>query len=276
MMLRAWIPLVLLIPLLPTAGAGQASDEGEYRLVWADEFDRPGPPDPESWTYERGFVRNQELQWYQPENARVENGMLVIEARRESRPNPMHEPGSDRWSRARDSIQYTSASVTTRGLRSWRYGRFEMRARIDVRPGMWPAFWALGTSGGWPANGEVDIMEYYRGMILANVAWAREDPRTAFWDDVRVPLSDFPDGWADEFHVWRMDWTPESIELYVDDRLLNRTDLSETVNYDGRNPFHEPLYLILNLAVGGTNGGDPTGTEFPGRYEIDYVRVYQR
>ena len=274
-MRRRWFAILPLL-LLPTALHAQEAGNDGYRLVWADEFDSPGVPDPEKWTYERGFVRNQELQWYQPENARVEDGMMVIEAQRESRPNPAYEAGSERWNRARETIEYTSASVTTRGLHDWLYGRFEMRARIDVRPGMWPAFWALGTSGGWPANGEIDIMEYYRGMILANVAWAKENRHTAFWDDVKVPLAEFGEGWADEFHVWRMDWTPEAIELYVDDRLLNRTELSETVNYDGRNPFHEPQYIILNLAVGGTNGGEPSGTEFPGRYEIDHVRIYQK
>jgi beta-glucanase (GH16 family) len=113
-------------------------------------------------------------------------------------------------------------------------------------------------------------------MLLANVAWAKEDPRRAFWDDTRKPLSDYPADWSSRFHVWRMDWTPEAIELYVDDELLNRTALSETVNSDGHNPFHDPQYLIVNLAIGGTNGGDPSDTEFPGRYEIDYVRVYQR
>jgi beta-glucanase (GH16 family) len=137
--------------------------------------------------------------------------MLVIEARRESKPNPGFEEGSTSWRRSRPRIEYTSASLTTRGLHEWRYGRFEMRARIDTRPGMWPAFWALGTSGGWPANGEIDIMEYYRGMLLANVAWAKEDPRRAFWDDTRKPLSDFPADWSSRFHVWRMDWTPEAI-----------------------------------------------------------------
>jgi beta-glucanase (GH16 family) len=248
----------------------------EYRLVWSDEFEGEGAPDPASWTYEHGFVRNEELQWYQPENARVEDGMLVIEVRRETKPNPTYEAGSSSWRRSRPQIEYTSTSLTTRGLHEWRYGRFEMRARIDTRAGMWPAFWTLGSSGGWPANGEIDIMEYYRGMLLANVAWAKDEPRRAFWDDVRKPLDDYPADWSSRFHVWRMDWTPESIELYLDDELLNRTDLSETVNFDGRNPFHAPHYLIVNLALGGTNGGDPSGTELPGRYEIDYVRVYQK
>ena len=267
--------LVMLFALTVTLPA-TASAQAEYRLVWADEFERAGAPDSSNWTYERGFVRNEELQWYQPENARVENGLLIIEARRERRPNPTYQEGSDDWRRAREEVEYTSSSLTTRGLHAWRYGRFEMRARIDTRPGMWPAFWALGTSGRWPANGEIDIMEYYRGMLLANVAWAREDPRRAFWEDLRKPLSEYPEGWTDEFHVWRMDWTPERIELYVDGDLLNRTELDDTVNFDGRNPFHHPHYLILNLAVGGTNGGDPSATEFPGRYEIDYVRVYEK
>ncbi|HEX6924912.1 MAG TPA: glycoside hydrolase family 16 protein [Longimicrobiaceae bacterium] len=267
---RAVVAAICLV--LPTAAQAQS----DYRLVWSDEFDQPGQPDSTNWTYERGFVRNEELQWYQPENARVENGMLIIEARRESKPNPTYQPGSDDWRRSRPEIDYTSASLTTRGRHSWQYGRFEMRARIDTRPGMWPAFWTLGVSGRWPAGGEIDIMEYYRGMVLANVAWARDEPGRAFWDDLRKPIDDYPRGWEDEFHVWRMDWTPERIELYLDDELLNSTDLSETVNFDGRNPFHAPHYLIVNLAVGGTNGGDPSATEFPARYEIDYIRVYQR
>lgn len=269
------LPLVLLAAAALASSPARAGAQ-EWRLVWSDEFDRDGRPDSANWTYERGFVRNEEHQWYQPENAFVENGLLIIEARRESRPNPMYEAGSDNWRRSREQIEYTSSSLTTRGLHDWQYGRFEMRARIDIRPGMWPAFWTLGSSGGWPAGGEIDVMEYYRGMLLANVAWAKEDPRRAFWDDLKKPVTDYPAGWADEFHVWRMDWTPERIELYLDDELLNSTELSETANFDGRNPFHAPHYIIVNLAVGGTNGGDPSATGFPGRYEIDYVRVYQK
>lgn len=263
--------LISVMLLLPASAAAQ-----EYRLVWADEFNGDGAPDSTKWTYERGFVRNEEHQWYQPENARMARGILTIEAKRETKPNPMYEAGSTNWRRGRENIEYTSTSMTTRRLHSWQYGRFEMRARIDTRPGMWPAFWTLGTSGGWPANGEIDIMEFYRGMILANVAWAKEDPRRAFWDDLKKPLGEFPPDWSSQYHVWRMDWTPERIELYLDDALLNSTDLAETVNSDGKNPFHQPHYIILNLAIGGANGGDPSGTEFPGKLEVDYVRVYQR
>lgn len=249
----------------------------EYELVWADEFEREGSPDPANWTYERGFVRNQELQWYQAENARVANGLLIIEARRESKPNPMFERGTADWRRNREQVTYTSASLTTRGLHSWRYGRFEMRARIDVRGGMWPAFWTLGDSGRWPGNGEIDIMEYYRGNLLANVAWADAAGR-AVWDDSRKPITELGENWSQRFHVWRMDWDEKEIRLYVDDALLNTTELRGTVNGDGsgRNPLQQAHYIILNLAIGGANGGDPSATNFPARFEVDYVRVYRQ
>jgi beta-glucanase (GH16 family) len=287
-------------PLLPIVGAamlpvfalawtgGSASVAGMsalapaqsgYLLVWADEFDRRGEPDPRNWTYERGFVRNLELQWYQPENARVADGLLVIEARRERVANPRFEPGSSDWRRNREFAAYTSASLLTRDLHSWRYGRFEMRGRLDTRAGLWPAFWTLGVNGTWPHNGEIDIMEYYRGTLLANVAWGGAKPFQAIWADTRKPLDSFNDAkWSAAFHVWRMDWDERAIVLSVDGTKLNEVELTRTVNQDGtgRNPFHEPQYVLLNLAIGGTAGGDPSGTEFPARFDVDFVRVYQR
>jgi beta-glucanase (GH16 family) len=264
-------------PARGTQAAGGDRAEPGYRLVWADEFDRDGMPDPGNWTYEQGFVRNQELQWYQPENAIVDRGLLIIEARRERTANPAYAAGSSDWKRNRPFADYSSASLLTRGLHSWQYGRFEMRARIDTRAGLWPAFWTLGVAGRWPANGEIDIMEYYRGMLLANAAWVGATPGRAVWDDSRAPLTSFGPGWSSAFHVWRMDWDAEAIRLTVDGRLLNEVDLTRTVDQDGSgvNPFHQPHYVILNLAVGST-GGDPSQTAFPARYEIDYVRVYQR
>jgi beta-glucanase (GH16 family) len=265
-----------LIVAVLTGAAQIAPGRSELRLVWADEFDMDGAPAPANWTYERGLVRNQELQWYQPENARVEHGLLVIEARRERVANPQFDATSSDWKRSRPAAEYTSASVTTRGLHSFTYGRFEIRARIDTRAGLWPAFWTVGVSGPWPHNGEIDIMEYYRGMLLANAAWGGAERGRAIWADTRTPIASFGDGWSQQFHVWRMDWDERAIKLFVDDRLLNEVDLSKTTNQDGAgiNPFHQPHLIILNLAVGST-GGDPSQTTFPARYEIDYVRVYQ-
>ena len=262
-----------------TTHDGGIEKGGEYKLVWSDEFDKDGPPDPCNWTYERGFVRNQELQWYQPENARCENGLLIIEGRRERKQNPRYNPESNDWKANREFAEYTSASMTTRRLHSWMYGRFEMRGRIDTRDGLWPAFWSLGIEGSWPSCGEIDIMEYYRGILLANAAWATEKRWTPKWDDTKKPITEFNDpNWSGKFHVWRMDWDSDSIKLYVDDLLLNTVDLKETFNKDteGKNPFRQPHYIILNLAIGGTVGGDPSKTEFPAKFEVDYVRIYQK
>lgn len=254
----------------PAAPAG-------YRLVWSDEFEIDGAPDPAKWGFENGFVRNRELQWYQPENARCERGLLVIEARRESRPNPRHEAGSADWRRARATLDYTSACVTTRGKHAWLYGRIEVRARIDVRAGLWPAIWTLGVGGRWPANGEIDVMEYYSGLVLANSFWAEAGRDKPAGVVVRQPLGEFfGPKWAEEFHVWRLDWDAGEIRIYVDDVLLNRTPIveSQRLSPGQPHPFQQPHYLLLNLAVG-SNGGDPTPADYPARFEVDYVRVYQ-
>jgi beta-glucanase (GH16 family) len=251
------------------------------KLVWNDEFNNSGKPDPASWIYEKGFVRSQELQWYQTENANCQNGVLLIEGKREKVKNPDYSSGSTNWKSQREYAEYTSASIQTRGLRQWQYGRFEIRARIDTACGSWPAIWTLGVSKGWPSNGEIDIMEFYRikgiPIILANFAWGTEKRSVGKWDDLKKPLSDFtgndPD-WTKKFHVWRMDWSKDSISLFIDDQFLNSVLLSQTVNPDGFNPFLQPHYILLNLALG-ANGGDPAKTKFPIKYEVDYIRIYQ-
>ena len=215
------------------------------------------------------------------ENANCANGVLIIEGKREKLKNPNYTAGSTNWKTNREFAEYTSASIQTRGLRQFQFGRFEIRARIDTACGSWPAIWTLGISKGWPSNGEIDIMEFYRikgvPTILANFAWGTSQRNVGKWDDLKKPLADFtandPD-WTKKFHVWRMDWNKDSISLFLDDQLLNSTLLSQTVNPDGFNPFLQPHYILLNLALGG-NGGDPSKSKFPIRYEVDYVRVYQ-
>lgn len=255
--------------------------EGGYQLVWADEFEKSGKPDPKNWDYEKGFLRNRETQWYQPDNAFVEDGKLVIEGRKETKPNPNYIPGPwEKWRTSRKDITYTSSSIRTKDLHAWQYGRFEVRAKISAKEGLWPAIWFLGVEGGWPSNGEVDLMEYYDGSILANACWEAKKKGRARWDSAKIPLTAFNDDkWDERFHVWRMDWDENFIKLYVDDQLLNTINLKKTINKGGRgpkNPFHQPHYLLLNLAIGGSNGGDPEKTAFPSRYEVDYVRVYQQ
>jgi beta-glucanase (GH16 family) len=251
-------------------------------LVWNDEFNKDGRPDPSNWRYEMGFVRNQELQWYQEGNALCSGGVLLIEGRREKVKNPGFIQGSQNWQSSREFAVYTSASIQTRGFRQWQFGRFEIRARIDTAHGSWPAIWTLGVEKEWPSNGEIDIMEFYRikdvPTILANFAWGSGIRFTGKWVDLKKPLSDFTENdpaWTKKFHIWRMDWDNKSIKLFLDDKLLNEVSLSETINPDGFNPFLQPHYLLLNLAIG-ANGGYPGSAQFPIKYEIDYVRIYQR
>jgi len=273
--MKSLVSVCALAWLLASAAAAQSS-EG-WKLVWSDEFDKDGPPDPAKWGYETGFVRNNELQWYQPENAWCEKGMLIIEGRQEQKKNPNFEAGNANWKNSREFAEYTSASINTRGKASWKYGRFEMRARIDTRAGLWPAFWSLGIEGRWPNNGEVDIMEYYKNTLLANLIWAGQTPgRTASFTK-RKPITSFADpDWSSKFHLWRMDWDENRIVITVDGEVLNDSDLNQAANPDGSNGYRQAQYILLNLAIGGNAGGDPSATKFPARFEVDYVRIYQR
>lgn len=264
--------------LLAQSAETPAGVPESYNLVWRDEFNSDGRPNPKNWTYEHGFVRNEEFQWYQAENAFCTGGKLIIESRREKKLNPNYRKGSSNWRTSHRVAQYTSASLTTRGIHSWKYGYFVMRGRIDTREGIWPAWWTLGAAKHWPACGEIDIMEYYRGHVNANVAWEKADGSPK-WVSTFKPVKDFHNlHWSQKFHLWAMHWTPEFIHLYLDGALLTSVGLGHTFDerHKGFNPFHGPVYMILNQAIGGQSGGDPEHTQFPSRFEVDYVRVYQR
>jgi len=254
------------------------------KLVWHDEFEKEGRPDSANWTYEHGFVRNKELQWYQPENAYCRDGRLIIEGRREKIKNPAYNPEGKDWRTMRQYADYTSSCVITRGLQEWgSYGYFEIRARIDTAMGAWPAIWLLGTNDHWPAGGEIDMLEFYRingiPAILANVAWGTDQKYIAAWSSERIPLQKFTTfghDWVKKYHIWSMKWDEHSIQLMIDGKLVNETPISCTVNPDGSNPFlaGNTHYILLNLALG-ANGGNPVHSKFPVTFEIDYVRVYK-
>lgn len=243
-----------------------------WRLVWNDEFDERSCPDPAKWGFEHGFIRNGEDQWYRRANAACRRGVLDIEARRASLPNPDFRPGSADWHSSRPTIDYTSASLMSK--RHFTYGRFEMRARIDTRPGSWPAFWTLSPDGGWPRTGEVDIMEYYRDAVLANVCRPRRS--RCGWSSARQSLATLGGlAWARQFHVWRMDWSAGQIALFLDGELVNRFPLRGII-HGWPNPYiGKPQRLLLSQAIGGINGGDPAVTRFPVRLQVDWVRAYE-
>lgn len=267
--------------------ANNNSETVNYKLIWSDEFDTDGKPGSQ-WDYENGFVRNRELQWYQSQDAAVSDGCLIITGRKEAVKNPDYLSNSNDWRKKREYSEYTSACLTTRKSFTFKYGRVEVRARIPVASGSWPAIWLLGNKWGWPDCGEIDMMEFYRRsepIILANACWGGKTNNPS-WDESTTPLNEFTSGnpgWSSCFHLWRMDWDKEFIRLYLDDRLLNEIDLSKTTNGGSRgnieNPFSNDIkdfgfYILLNLAIG-SNGGTPDENAFPMKYEIDYVRVYQ-
>lgn len=253
-------------------------------LVWADEFDQEGAPNPQNWNYEIGNGAaqgipgwgNNELQYYtdRPENVKVENGVLVLTARQES------FQGSN----------YTSARLTTQNLFEQKYGRFEARIKLPYGKGYWPAFWLLGvpeviTVDGvdvleqWPSIGEIDIMEYLGdepNVVFGTVHGPQYSGAESISKEYRLENDRFDT----DFHVFGIEWSPNRINFYVDDVLyqsLTPEDIDEETDGEGAWIFNDrPFYIILNVAIGGNLPGNPNAeTEFPQSMIVDYVRVYE-
>jgi beta-glucanase (GH16 family) len=255
----------------------------EWKLVWSDEFDKPGLPDPSKWTYEEGFVRNNELQFYtrgRRENARVENGLLIIETRKEVWRNPQYDPQRQQrsWRFSRETADYTSASLITQGIAEWKYGRVEVRAKLPRGRGFWPAIWMLGSNretAGWPACGEIDIMEnvgFDPDAIHGTIHTAKYNhvKKTQKGAQTVVPRP------YEDFHVYAMEWNESQLDIFVDGRryfsFANEKSGPEAW------PFDQPMHLILNVAFGGSWGGQQgiDDSPLPQSMAVDYVRVYAR
>jgi beta-glucanase (GH16 family) len=270
--------MVFLIAMLLCTGYARADEAEKWKLVWSDEFHYTGLPDPAKWTYEEGFVRNHEAQYYtvrRQENARVESGELVIEARKESLPNPAYDPAGKGWREKRKTADYTSASLTTEGKANWLYGRFVCCAKVPGVDGSWPCFWMLGTNfhtTGWPACGEIDAMEWFTQhplMAKGTVIWPGKDALPRYQSEYR-PTTPAP---AAAFHTYETRWYPDRIEIYVDDVKYNTMHIDDAGTGDA-NPFRKPMYLLVDLAMGSTSG-KIDDSKLPARYEVKYVRVYQ-
>lgn len=237
----------------------------EYTLVWSDEFDYTGLPDAEKWGYDVGGDGwgNNELQYYtqnRTENARVEDGHLIIEARKESY----------------GGNNYTSARLITKDKGDWLYGKIEVKAKLPGGTGSWPAIWMLPTDweyGGWPSSGEIDIMEYVGydpGIVHGTVHTEAYNHTLGTQKGAHTTVTDAETA----FHVYSMEWTPERIKVFVDDTKYF------TFNAEGDYttwPFDKRFHLLLNIAVGGSWGGAEGIDDeiFPVKMEVDYVRVYQ-
>jgi len=252
------------------------SGQAYKKLVWSDEFNYSGLPDSTKWTYEQGFVRNKEPQYYTSrrlENCRVENGMLVIEVRKEPYRNAFYKPGSGQPSVA----EYTSASLITLGRASWKYGRIEVRAKVPGGLGTWPAIWMMGENRAqvkWPDCGETDIMEYLGkepSTVYGTVHYADSTGKYAHQGDKAVGGSP-----ADGFHIYALEWYPDRMEFYYDSLRYFVFDISKA-QHGAENIFQKKFYLLLNLALGhdGSWAGPVDEKILPCKYMIDYVRIYQ-
>lgn len=249
-----------------TALSVTAADLSAWSLVWSDEFDRPGLPDSTKWNYEKGLVRNQEKQFYTEkrlENARVEDGKLIIEARKESQ----------------EKATFTSASLITKGHATWTYGRFEVRAKLPAAKGTWPAIWMLPADHGkvrWPDCGEIDIMEHVGYDPNRVHGTLHTETYNHLKKTQRSSIVSVPTGTTD-FHTYGMEWSGDRIVVDIDGKTYGSFD-KKSGDTVAEWPFDKPFYLILNLAVGGSWGGlkGIDETAFPQRMEVDFVRVYQK
>lgn len=268
-------------------------NKNNLKLAWSDEFEYEGCPDPNKWSYEVGNHQwpNNEAQAYtnDPSNVKVENGKLIITALK----------------RKDGAREYTSAKLVTYGKASWQYGRMEIRAKLPGGRGAWPAIWMLPDDihqgVAWPTCGEIDIMEYIPNAVnskIFNMNSQQKDMKSSFNPEKSIILFSLHselhnhtrkesvqytqmtqeiDTASTEFHTYAMDWTEDYIEFFVDDNSVvryNKADDKEDQSCLSW-PFDKPFYLILNVAVGGSLGGEIHDEELPFIMEIDSVRVYQ-
>jgi beta-glucanase (GH16 family) len=230
-----------------------------WQLVWQDEFNGSIGPD---WVFETGNGANgwgnNELQYYRRENATVENGNLVITARRQDY----------------GGYRYTSARMKTQGKRSFKYGRIEARIAMPSALGLWPAFWMLGsniTQVGWPASGEIDVMEHVNteSDVHGTVHWQADNGSYASYGGHTNA------GGVTGYHVYSVEWDANFIRWFIDGRQYHVIDI--TNNAGGTDEFHKDFFLLLNMAVGGNwPGFNVNEAALPAKMYVDYVRVYQR
>ena len=248
-----------------TSHAGDVPDG--YRLVWNDEFDKETIPDASKWSYDTDWNKpgwfNHEAEYYsaaRPENSRIENGQLIIEARKEDLSSKPDWGGQ----------HYSSARLVTRGHAQERYGFFDIRAKLPARFCQWPAIWLLG-SGQWPNTGEIDIMEEvgFQPTTIYGTLHSVHTETDKVHEGGSLEIADL----CKAFHDYQTDWRPDGITFLVDGKPFYHLDRPATATPQTW-PFDGPEYLILNLAIGGDWGGQKgiDDTALPAQMKVEYVR----
>jgi len=254
---------------------------GKYELVWEENFDGAGKPDASKWSYEIGFIRNEELQYFTNslKNVRQENGNLIIEGHKEQISNQNFVSEDDAsWISNREFGKYTSGSISTEGLVSWQYGKIEVRAKLPKGVGQWPAIWMLGEnlrSVYWPKCGEIDIMEHV-GFTKDTIYGTVHTETYNHTKGTGVGKGIFIADPYEEFHTYSIEWDAEKIQFLLDDKVYHEF-VNEQKTVDEW-PFDQPFHLKLNVSVGGSWGGAQgiDDSVFPQKMVIDYVHVYQK
>ncbi len=263
-----WLPAFSILLLLATTfNSFQNKQKAkEWKLVFSDEFNYNGLPDTSKWNYDVGGDGwgNNELEYYtskNPDNARVENGNLIIEARKEKK----------------DKNDYTSARLVTKGKGDWQYGKIEVKAKLPKGLGTWPAIWMLGSTTPlkWPDDGEIDIMEhvgFHQGYIHGSIHCKK------YYHSIGTQKTDttIVKDCSEKFHVYGLEWNADNVKVSVDGNVFFSFK-NEHSGYEAW-PFDNKMHLLLNVAVGGNWGGAKGIAQdiWPQRMEIDYVRVYQQ
>ena len=252
-------------------------DPARWKLVWSDDFDYEGLPDPSKWDYEEGFHRNNEMQYYtraRKENARVEGGLLIIEGRKEPLRNPQYKADSNHWAESREFAEYTSASLTSKFASGWKFGRIEVLAKLPEGKGVWPAIWTLGVNCPqvhWPACGEIDIMEFV-GNWPTEIFGTIHYPVDGEYEKQEGKLKGID--LHHDFHSYEIEWQSDRIDFFFD-RHRYHTAWLDKAGVGDENPFRKPHFLLLNLALGGSFGGEIDPNFVPQQYLIKHVHIYE-
>lgn len=275
--------IVLLALALPVVEAApQKAPEtlpGGWVYAWGDEFNGR-KLNTKKWAYELGVVRNPGAsQTYTKDSVKVKNGKLVITSRAKKTPNVNYKEGSDKWFEKIKTQPFASGSVTTRDVKHFEApGRLEFRARVPKGKGVWPAIWTMHVNKyGWPANGEIDILEHISQepeTCYSIFRWGRNGGNV---EHKVIRTRRFQD-YSKKFHTYVLEWDDEVMRILIDDEEVGRVNIADANYPNGDNPLKTPCYIIMNTAIGGQGTwpemADPK--DYPATFEIDYVRYYTR
>ncbi len=267
------------LPLVAAPDKAPRELEGGWVYEWGDEFNG-NKLNTKKWAYELGVVRNHgSSQAYTKDCVKVKNGKLQLISRAKTTPNATYKEGSQHWNEKIKTQPFASGSVTTRGVKHFEApGRLEFRARIPKGKGVWPAIWTMHVNNyGWPANGEIDILEHISQepeTCYSIFRWGRNGGNE---EHKVIRTRQFKD-YSKKFHTYVLEWDDDIMRILIDDEELGRVKISDANYPNGDNPLRTPCYIIMNTAIGGQGTWPETADpkDYPVKFEIDYVRYYTK